>query len=95
MTGSKTDFITTGITGERPAETAAEWQAHPMKSEIERLAYRLYESRGRRDGHDVDDRVLAEREITRHCSCEGAAESSGASEIAALSALRNGSTLRS
>jgi hypothetical protein len=95
MTGSKTDFMTPGIIGERRMEECAGWQARPTKGEIARLAYHLYEARGRRDGHDVDDWVLAERELTRHYDYEDAGESSRAGEIVALSTLRNGSTLRS
>ena len=38
----------------------------PSRDEIARLAYRLYETRGRRDGHDVDDWLSAEDELTRH-----------------------------
>jgi hypothetical protein len=33
---------------------------------IARRAFELYEKRGRHDGHDVDDWLLAERELTRH-----------------------------
>jgi hypothetical protein len=38
----------------------------PSRDEIARLAYELYEMRGRRDGHDVDDWLSAERELRRH-----------------------------
>ncbi|RPH64665.1 MAG: DUF2934 domain-containing protein [Acidobacteria bacterium] len=31
-----------------------------------RLAYHFYERRGRRDGHDVDDWLSAERELAHH-----------------------------
>jgi hypothetical protein len=95
MTSSLTDFITTVLIGERRMEECAGRQARPTQGEIARLAYHLYEARGRRDGHDVDDWVRAERELTRHYSDEDAAESSEAGEMATLSALRNGSTLRS
>jgi hypothetical protein len=33
---------------------------------IARRAFELYEKRGRTDGHDVDDWLLAERELTHH-----------------------------
>ena len=33
---------------------------------IARRAFELYEKRGRQDGHDVDDWLTAERELTRH-----------------------------
>lgn len=95
MTGTKTDLITTAITGEGWMGKHTGWQARPTKGEIARLAHQIYEARGRRDGHDFDDWVLAERELTHHYSYEDAGESSRAGEIAALSALRNGSTLRS
>jgi hypothetical protein len=38
----------------------------PSRDEIARLAYQFYETRERRDGHDVDDWLSAERELTRH-----------------------------
>jgi Protein of unknown function (DUF2934) len=40
-------------------------QAHPnLEEEIRRLAYQLYEDRGRKHGHDLDDWVRAEAEVT-------------------------------
>jgi Protein of unknown function (DUF2934) len=33
---------------------------------IARRAFDLYEKRGRQDGHDMDDWLLAERELRRH-----------------------------
>ena len=33
---------------------------------IARRAFELYERRGRQHGHDVDDWLLAERELLRH-----------------------------
>jgi hypothetical protein len=40
-------------------------QAHPnLEEEIRRLAYELYEDRGRKHGHDLDDWVRAEAEVT-------------------------------
>jgi hypothetical protein len=38
----------------------------PSRDEIARLAYHFYETRGRLDGQDVDDWLVAERELTRH-----------------------------
>ena len=38
---------------------------HPsLDEEIRRRAYELYETRGREDGHDVDDWLRAEAEVT-------------------------------
>ena len=94
MTSSEMDFIRTVLIGERRTEECARGQARPAEGEIARLAYHLYEARGRGDGHDLDDWVLAERELTRGAN-EDTTESTEADEISALSALRNGSTLRS
>jgi len=33
---------------------------------IRSRAFALYESRGRADGHDLDDWLLAERQVMRH-----------------------------
>ena len=38
----------------------------PSRDEIARLAYDYYERRARTDGHDVDDWLSAERELTHH-----------------------------
>jgi hypothetical protein len=38
----------------------------PSRDEIARLAYHVYETRGRRDGHDVSDWLFAEQELVRH-----------------------------
>ena len=35
-----------------------------LEEEIRHRAYQLYEERGREDGHDVDDWLSAEAEIT-------------------------------
>jgi hypothetical protein len=37
----------------------------PTQNEIERRAYELYEQRGRGDGHDLDDWLLAETQLRR------------------------------
>jgi hypothetical protein len=37
-----------------------------LEEEIRRRAYELYEARGREDGHDLDDWLHAEAEITGH-----------------------------
>ena len=40
-------------------------ESHPnLEEEIRRLAYELYEERGREDGHDLDDWLRAEAAIT-------------------------------
>ena len=39
---------------------------YPTHDEIAQLAYNLYESRGRQDGHQLEDWVRAEQELVRH-----------------------------
>ena len=38
----------------------------PSRDEIARLAYDFYETQGRRDGHDIDHWLSAERQLTHH-----------------------------
>lgn len=44
-----------------------------MEADIRRRAYELYEERGREDGHDLDDWLRAEEEITNKKACAVAA----------------------
>ena len=39
---------------------------YPTHDEIARLAYSLYESRGRQEGHQMEDWLRAEQELVRH-----------------------------
>jgi len=39
---------------------------YPTHGEIAQVAYRLYESRGRQEGHQVEDWLRAEQELARH-----------------------------
>ena len=41
-------------------------QTSPTHDEIAQLTYSLYESRGRRDGHDLEDWLRAEQQLARH-----------------------------
>jgi hypothetical protein len=36
-----------------------------MREAVAQLAYRLYELRGRQDGHDIDDWLRAEDQLAR------------------------------
>jgi hypothetical protein len=36
-----------------------------IQQEVRERAYKLYEQRGREDGHDLDDWLTAESEVTR------------------------------
>jgi hypothetical protein len=58
--------IVAALTGEGMMAKSAGGGNSPSHVEIARLAYYFYETRGRQDGHDVDDWLSAERELTRH-----------------------------
>jgi hypothetical protein len=58
--------IAAALTGERVMTKYTGGRDRPSRDEIARLAYHFYETRGRPDGHDVDDWLSAERELTRH-----------------------------
>ena len=58
--------IAAALTGGRMMTKYTGGRERPSRDEIARLAYELYDMRGRRDGHDVDDWLSAERELARH-----------------------------
>jgi len=58
--------IAASLTGEGSMAKYTGGRFHPTRDEIARLAYHFFESRGRREGHDVDDWLSAEQELTRH-----------------------------
>jgi hypothetical protein len=41
-------------------------RSHPTQDEIAQLAYSLYESRGRQEGHQMEDWLRAEQELEHH-----------------------------
>jgi hypothetical protein len=53
------------LTGERMMTKYTGGRERPSRDAIARLA-NFYETRGRRDGQDVDDWLSAEQELTRH-----------------------------
>ena len=62
--------ITTTLTRERVSDGAccslAKYtggRGRPSQDDLARLAYRIYEARKRRHGHDVDDWLSAEQEL--------------------------------
>ena len=57
--------IVAALTGERMMTRDTSGRGRPSRDEIARLAHHFYETRGRRDGHDVDDWLSAEQELTR------------------------------
>jgi hypothetical protein len=48
----------------RPRTTVMELQDLELEHQIRQRAYELYEARGRKDGHDLEDWLRAEEEIT-------------------------------
>jgi len=58
--------IAMALTGGRMMTKYTGGRERPLRKEIARLAYDFYETRGRRDGQDVDDWLAAERQLTRH-----------------------------
>jgi len=46
---------------------------HYVEEQIRRRAYELYENRGREEGHDLEDWLTAEEEITTRTSRTAAA----------------------
>jgi hypothetical protein len=58
--------IAARITGEGSMAKYTGGRESPSRDEIARLAYHFYETRGRRDGQDVDDWLAAEQELVRH-----------------------------
>ena len=58
--------VAVALTGGRMMTKYTGGRERPSSNEIARLAYDFYETRGRRDGQDVDDWLSAEQELTRH-----------------------------
>ena len=59
--------IGAALTGELMTTKYTGGRDRPSRDEIARLAYHFYETRGRHDGHDVDDWLSAERELRCRC----------------------------
>jgi len=51
-------------TKKRPATVTSEPQELELEHQISLRAYELYEARGSEDGHDLEDWLRAEEEIT-------------------------------
>jgi Protein of unknown function (DUF2934) len=60
------DIILAPATVERGMDKYPGRRLYPAHDEIAQLAYRLYESRGRRDGHHEEDWLRAQEELERH-----------------------------
>jgi hypothetical protein len=57
--------LPTSLTTDEPMGKDGERSQRPSTDEIAMMAYRRYEMRGRRDGHDVEDWLAAEQELTQ------------------------------
>ena len=54
------------LTGERMSTINTGGVEPPSRDEIARLAYRFYDRRGRHDGHDIEDWLIAEQQLLQH-----------------------------
>lgn len=59
-------IFTTSVTGEIIVGKYTGRRLSPTHDEIAQLAYCLYESRGRQDGHQIEDWLRADHELVRH-----------------------------
>ena len=66
ITTEASDFVTSHAAGEWGMGPHTGGRRAPTQDEIAQLAFRLYESRGRQDGHDVEDWLRAEEELGRY-----------------------------
>jgi hypothetical protein len=60
------DFVTSHAAGEWGMGPHTGGRRAPAYDEIAQLAFNLYESRGRQDGHDVEDWLRAEEQLGRY-----------------------------
>jgi hypothetical protein len=66
MTRIAAGVITSYITDEKLMAKNIGPLEHPTHDEIAQSAYRMYEVRGRADGHDLEDWLMAEKELKHH-----------------------------
>ena len=59
-------FVTSQAAGEWGMGTYTGGRRAPTHDEIAELAFSLYESRGRQDGHHLEDWLRAEQQLVRH-----------------------------
>ena len=62
------DIVAADITGELGMGKYTGRRLSPTHDEIAQLAFSLYESRGRQDGHHIADWLRAEQQLVRHCA---------------------------
>jgi len=61
-----TDILAADLTGEWSIGAYTGGHTTPTHDEIARRAFHIYEERGRQEGFDLDDWLLAEQELARH-----------------------------
>lgn len=66
MNRKSADVIIAAITGEGWTAKDTGGRQRPTRAEVAKLAYHRYEVNGRKDGNDIDDWLLAERELAHH-----------------------------
>ena len=54
------------ITGECSMGMYTGGRNYPTRDEVAVCAYHIYETRGRQDGYDIEDWLLAEQELKHH-----------------------------
>ena len=62
----RANTLAAGASGEESMGKYTGRRTSPTREEIAQLAFTFYESRGRQDGHDMEDWVRAEQELVRH-----------------------------
>ena len=60
------DIVAADTPGQRGMGMYTGGRTSPTHDEIAQLAFSLYESRGRQDGHHIEDWLRAEQELVRH-----------------------------
>ncbi len=65
VTGAS-DYVTSSAAGEWGMGPDTGGRRAPTHDEIAQLAFQLYESRGRQDGHDLEDWLRAEELLGRY-----------------------------
>lgn len=66
VTTEASDFVTSHAAGEWGMGPHTGGRQAPTHDEIAQLAFQLYESRGRQDGHDLEDWLRAEELLGRY-----------------------------
>ncbi len=95
MSDILTALLMERVTREARMEEGSGGSRYPTHHEVAQRAYRLYEIHGRVDGHDIEDWLRAEKDLTRRYAYSDAGAFSPEAELDAVAALRNASTLRS